>query len=188
MSSDRSAPTLGDDLDHVRVDHVAAERACDRHTVVAVADEVNLAHSIDRDGRQRLAAAHGAGDPLPARAHPRRCGAELPIEAAVVAAAGDGYEDRVNLDGLLADIALLESPERVHDLRERQDDVNIARLAPEPPGQMRHHMVAPGALEVVLCIREDGKFGVRPHACKRYYCGDRLHDRCHDETRANVTQ
>ncbi len=59
-------------LGHVGVDHLEAQRAGDRHAVVAVLDEVQLADPVDVDRRHRLAAALGRGDPLPARAHAAR--------------------------------------------------------------------------------------------------------------------
>ena len=58
-------------LGDVGVDVLAPERLRDRHAVVAVADEVQVADPVDGDRRERLAAALRGGDPLPAAAHPR---------------------------------------------------------------------------------------------------------------------
>ena len=71
---------------------VAAERPRDRHSVVAVADEVELADAEQVDRRERLAAARGGRDLLPAPAGASRGRAEAAI---VVAAAVDRADDRV---------------------------------------------------------------------------------------------
>ena len=50
---------------HVGVDVLAPERLRDRHAMVAVADEVQVADPVDGDRRERLAAPLGGRDPLP---------------------------------------------------------------------------------------------------------------------------
>src|SRR4051794_21814429 len=107
-----------------------------------------------RDWRAEAPGAPPAGRP--------RVGAGALVFQAAVRAAVDRPEDRVELDRLQADVALLDAAERVDDLAERQDDVDVARVAAEPPRELRHHLAAPGALEVVLgvCPREAG---IAPH-------------------------
>ena len=161
MTQRALGPDPGDDLDDVGVDDVAPERAGDGDAVVAVADEVHVADAVDGDRRQGLAAARGVGDPLPARADARGRRAELAVEAAVRPAV-DRAQDRVELDRLQPDVALLDPPERVDDLLERQDDVDVARVAAQPAGELRHDLPAPRALEVVLGVRAR-KAGVPPH-------------------------
>ena len=94
-------------LGHVGVDVRAAERAGDRHAVVPVAHEVQLADPVDGDRRERLAAALRLGDPLPAGAQPRAGGAEVAVE---VLGAVDGADDRVELDRLQPEVVLGERP------------------------------------------------------------------------------
>ena len=115
------------DLDDVRVDLGAPQGAGHRDAVVAVAHEVDLADLEERDRRHRLAAAHGVGDPLPARPHARGGGTELAIEAL---GAVDGAEDRVQRHGAQPDVGLLEVAERGHHLVVGQDDVDVAGSRP----------------------------------------------------------
>ena len=72
---------LGPDLAHARLDVDVAVGARDGDAVVAVLDEVQVAHAVDVDRRHRLAAAARGGDPLPARADVGG-GAEVAVELA----------------------------------------------------------------------------------------------------------
>src|SRR5436309_7959154 len=102
--------------------------------MVAVADEVRLADPVGLDRGQWLAAAHRGRNPLPARAHARRRGAERAIEAG---GAVDGADDRGDGDHPDADVALADAPERRDDLVEWQDQVEVAgpaRCARSQPG------------------------------------------------------
>jgi hypothetical protein len=144
MCSVRSAPT------RVRTSTTYASISVrHRHAVMAVAHEVDLADLEQRDRGHRLAAAHGVGDPLPARADASGRGAELAIEAL---GAIDGAEDRVERHGLQADIGLLEVAEGRDDLVVGQDDVDVAGLATDAPRQAREDLPAADALEVVLGV------------------------------------
>ena len=129
-----AGPDPGAHLGHVGVDVVAPERLGDRHAVVAVADEVQVADPVDGDRRERLAAALGGGDPLPAAAHARGGGAEAAVE---VARAVDGADDRVERDRLQPELRLADHPERVDDLVERQDQPDVVGLPPQPPAEAR---------------------------------------------------
>lgn len=90
-----------DHLHHPRVDPIAALGAGDGHAVVAVAHEVHVGHPVDVDGRHRLPAPLGAGDPLEAPAHTAGGGAEGAVE---LLAAVDRPDDRVQRDGLDAQV------------------------------------------------------------------------------------
>jgi hypothetical protein len=84
-------PNARDHLRHVCVDVRVAERARDRHAVVAVTHEVDLADLDQVHRRQRLASPHRGGDLLPAAADPGGGGAEVAVE---VAPAVDRADDR----------------------------------------------------------------------------------------------
>ena len=148
------------DLGDVGVDVLAAERARDRDAVVAVAHEVQLADPEDRDGRERLAAALGLRDPLPARAQPRARGAEGAVE---VLRAVDGADDRVEGDRLQPEVVLADAPERVDDLLEREDVADVVGLEAQPPREVGQHPRPPRPGEVALCVL-GGEAGA--HRCR----------------------
>ena len=128
---------------------VAPERLGHRHAVVAVAHEVQVADLEERDRRHRLAAALGGGDPLPARAQPRRGRPEAAVE---VDRAVDRADDRVERDDLQPAVDLAGAPERVDDLLEREDQPDVVGLAPQPPRDVGQQPGPPGAREVVLRV------------------------------------
>ena len=107
---------------------VAAQRAGHRHAVVAVAHEVQVADPVDGDRRHGLAAALGLGDPLPAR---RACAPEVGPEAAVEVRARGRRCRRSSRARSTAARALARrrAPERLDDLLERQDQVDVAGRA-----------------------------------------------------------
>jgi hypothetical protein len=123
--------------------------------MVAVADEVQVADPVDRDRRERLAAALGGGDPLPAAADAGRRGPEAPVE---VARAVDGADDGVERDGLQPELRLADHAERVDDLVEREDERDVVGLAPQAPAELGDQLRASRPREVVLrvCRREAG--------------------------------
>ena len=137
------------DLDDVGVDVVAAERLRDRHAVVAVAHEVQVADLVERDRRQRLAATLGGGDPLPAAAEPRRGGPQAAVE---VDRAVDAPDDLLQRHHLQPEVVLAGAPERLHDLLERQHERDVVGLAPEPPADVREQPRPAGAGEVGLSV------------------------------------
>jgi len=96
--------------------------------VVAIAHEVQLADAIDVDRRHRLPAPLRLGDALEARSHARRSRAKRTVE---LLAAIDGSHDRVDRDDLDPEVALADPAERLDDLVEGQDDVDVAGLEPE---------------------------------------------------------
>ena len=115
--------------------------------MVAVLHEVQLADPVDVDRRHLLAPAAGRGDALPAPAHPGRGGAERAVELAVGAV--DGAHDRVERDGLHAEVALAAAPERRHDLLEGQHDRHVVGLAAQARGDR-------GQRAAAALPREDG--------------------------------
>ena len=124
---------------------VAAERLGDRHAVVAVAHEVEVADLVERDRRQRLAAPLGGRDPLPPAAQPCRGGAQAAVE---VDAAVDGADDRVERHDLQPEIVLAGPPERLHDLLERQHEAHVVGLPPQPAADLCQQAGPAGAGEV----------------------------------------
>jgi len=114
------------DLDDVGVDLGCARGRAPPTRGVAVAHEVDLADLVERDRRHRLAAAHGVGDPLPARAHARRGGRNWrskPFARSTV--------PRIESSGTsAADVGLLEVTERRDHLVVGQDDVDVAGSRP----------------------------------------------------------
>jgi hypothetical protein len=64
-------------------------------------------------------------------------------------------DDRVQRDDLRAEPALAGAPERVDHLLEREDDVDIAGLAPQPAHDARHRPAPARAQEVVLDVGAD---------------------------------
>jgi hypothetical protein len=136
-------------LRDVGVDVLAPERLRDRHAMVAVADEVEIADAVDRDRGERLAAPLGGRDPLPAAAHARGRRTEAAVE---VARPVDGADDRVERDRLQAELHLADHAERLDDLVERQDQRDVVGLAPQPPAELRQQLGASRAREVVLRI------------------------------------
>ena len=140
------------------------ERARDRHAVVPVLHEVQLADPVDVDRRHRLALALGQVDALPALADPRRGGAEVAVE---LARAVDGPDDRVELDQLLAEPPLADAAERADDLLEREDVVHVVGPA-QARGQAREGAPAARAAEVVLSVgaRKPGVPGHGPRVLR----------------------
>ena len=133
---------------YVRLDVLVAERVGNRHPVVAVLDEVQLADPVDVDGRHCLALALGEVDALPALADPRGGGAEVAVE---LARAVDGPDDRVERDHLQPEAALADPPEGAGDLLEREDVVHVVDST-QPGGQSREGAPATGAAEVELSV------------------------------------
>ena len=119
---------LGPHLAHARVDVAVAVGARDRHAVVAVLDEVEVADPVDVDRRHRLAAAARLGDPLPALAR-LRGGAEVAVEIAL--AAVDGADDRLERDHPDAEVLLARAAERGDDLLEREHERDVVGLGAE---------------------------------------------------------
>src|SRR2546429_380779 len=76
----------------------------------------------------------GVGDPLPARPRAVRRGTKAAVE---LARAPDRADDRVERDALKSEISLAHAPERLDHLVERQYHLDVARLAPESPRQLR---------------------------------------------------
>ena len=118
---------LGLDLGHVGVDVTAALGARDRHAVMAVAHEVQIAHAEDGDRRHVATAPLCLGDPLPPATYTSGRRPELPVE---LLGAVDCADDRLERDRLEALAALADPPERGDDLLERQDEVEVRWLAP----------------------------------------------------------
>jgi hypothetical protein len=127
----------GPHVRHVGVDVLAAERLRHGDAMVPVADEVQVADAVDGDRRERLAAALGGGDPLPAAAYARGGGAEAAVE---VARAVDRAHDRVERDGLEAELRLADHPQRADHLVEREDQPDVVGLAAEPAPQVREDL------------------------------------------------
>jgi hypothetical protein len=142
-------PDAGLDLRDVRVDVLASERLGDGDAVVAVAYEVQVPDPVQGDRRQRLAAALGGGDPLPAAAQARRGGAEAAIE---VRRAVDRADDRVQRHDLQPDVLPAGDAERVHNLLEREYQRDIARLAAQAAADVGQQARAPRAREVTLSV------------------------------------
>ena len=71
---------LGLDLADVGVDVRVTVRSCDRDAMVAVDDEMQLAHAEDVDRRHRASASACRGDALPPSSGPRRGGPEPAVE------------------------------------------------------------------------------------------------------------
>jgi hypothetical protein len=160
-----------DDLGDARLDVVVAERPRDRHAVVAVLDEVDLADLVEVDRRHRLAAAHRGRDALPARPHLRGRGAEVAVKALHPV---DGPDDGVQRHDALAHEALLHAAQRADDLLERQDVVDVARLAPQPSPQPRQGEPAACSQEVVLGVGSRQTGGARWHTRKVPRVGTRV--------------
>ena len=157
---------LGDDLGDHRVDLLEPELAGDRDPVVAVDDEVQGADPVDVDRRHVGAAAHRGRDPLPAPADPVRGRAEAAVELA--ARAVDRADDRVELDRLEPEPALAAAPERLDDLVEGKDQVDVVGLAAKPRREAGELVAAPCAAEVGLRVL-GGKAGVHR---RRVRCDD----------------
>jgi hypothetical protein len=149
-------------LGDVRVDLLPPERLRDRHPVVPVAHEVQVADPVDGDRRERLAAPLRRRDPLPPPAHARRRGAEAAVE---VARPVDGADDRVERDRLQPQLDLADQAERVDDLVEREDQADVVGLPAQPPAQLREELRSAGAREVVLRVR-GRETGAAVHARK----------------------
>ena len=89
-----------------------------------------------RDRRHRLAAALGGAMRSQRSPHPVGRGPELAVE---VAGAVHRAHDRVQRDHLEAELVLVGPPERLDDLLEGEDQVDVARLAPQPgPRELAH--------------------------------------------------
>jgi hypothetical protein len=149
---------------------VVAQRPRDRDAVVAVLHEVDLADAVEVDGRHRLAAAHRRRDALPAGAHLRGGGPEVAVEAAL---AVDGAHDRVQRHDLAPRVALLQAAQRVDDLLEREDVVDLAGLAPQPAAQPRQRQPPARAQEVVLGVGAGQSGAARRHTRKVLRVGRR---------------
>ena len=153
---------LGLDLDDARLDRVVAQRPRDRHPVVAVLDEVQLADAVHVDRRHRLAAPARRGDALPASAQLRRHGPELAVELAD--APVDAADDRVERDRLHAEVVLGAAPERRDDLLEREHRRDVVGLVAQAGGDAREGaapaLAGEGRLRVLL--RESGAHPPRP--------------------------
>jgi hypothetical protein len=137
------------DLDDVGVDVLTAERLRDRHAVVPVADEVQVADLVERDRRERLAAALGGGDPLPAAAQAGRRRAQAAVE---VDGAVDAPDDLLQRYHLQPEVVLARAPERLHDLLERKHERDVVGLAPKPAADVREKARPAGAGEVGLGV------------------------------------
>jgi hypothetical protein len=124
------------------VDVLASQRLRDRDAVMTVAHEVHVADPVHRNRRERLAAALGGRDPLPAPAHPWRRGPEAAVE---VARAIDRADDRVQRDRLEAELDLAGHAERLHDLVEGQDQRDVVGLAAQPPAELGQQLRPPRA-------------------------------------------
>ena len=139
---------LGQHLGHVGLDVPVTERVRDRHTVVPVLHEVQLADPVDVDWRHRLALSLREVDALPALADARRGGAEPPVELPRPVHRPD---DRVEWDHLQAEPPLADAAQGLDDLLEREDVVHVVG-SPQPGGQTGERALAAGAAEVVLSV------------------------------------
>jgi hypothetical protein len=140
---------LSEDLGHVRLDDGVPERQGDRHAVVTIADEMQVADTVDGDRRHPPAAALRHVDPLPALAKPVRRGPEAAVE---VGGAIDAPDDAAKLDRLQPDPSLTRPAEGGDDLVERQDQIDVVGLAAQPPREPRQHLAPPRALKVALGV------------------------------------
>ncbi len=162
----------GEDLRHVGVDRLLPHGQRDRDPVMPVEHEVQVADAVHVDGRDRLTAALGQGQPLPALPDPARGGPEPAVE---VPGGVHGAHHGVQLDHLQAQLALAGHPERGDDLVERQDEVDVVRFPAQPLRQPGQHLPPPGTLEVVLHVgpgepRVSGHRG-RHHRCHQHRGG-----------------
>ena len=106
---ERQAPAAGDaggrdpgqHLGHVRLDRFLSGGSGDRDAVVTVLDEVQVAHAVDVDRRDRHAAPPREIEPLPPLPHPVGGGPEPAVE---VAPGLDGSGHGVERDGLQAKV------------------------------------------------------------------------------------
>ena len=121
--------------------------------------EMEVPNAVDVDGRDRLTAALGQGQSLPAFPDPARGGPEPAVE---VPAGIDRAHHGVQLDHLQTEFPLAGHPERGDDVIEGQDEVDVVRLAAQPLGQPGQGLAPPGTLEVVLYVGA-GKPGVSGH-------------------------
>ena len=124
---------LGEHLGHVGVDVGVAQRPRHRHAVMAVLDEVQVADPVDVDRGHALAASLRRRDALPARAgtrcevgRKRRSNSRPRSTVPTIESSGDQ---------LLTEPPLATAPERLDDLLEREDEVDVARLAAQRGGQ-----------------------------------------------------
>lgn len=137
---------------HLRVDRELSAGPGDRDAVVAVDDEIELAHAHQLDGGQRGTGGDQLGDPVPSPTQRRIERAELPVE---VARAGQGADHQVQRHGfgaaprrgcrLLAGAAqgahgLVESQRRLHRGVRPARERPAAAGNPEPrlPGPAGH--------------------------------------------------
>ena len=100
--------------------------------MVSVDDEVQGADAVHLDRRHRVAAAHRGRDPLPAAPNPSRSRSEVAVE--LTPGAVHGADDRIELDGLQPEPALAAVPERLDDLVEGEDQVDVVGLAAQTSG------------------------------------------------------
>ena len=148
----------GDHLGHVRVDVCPPQRTCHRDPMVTIADEVDFADPDEIDRRKGFATAHRRRDALPPAPHPRRRGAEAPIE---VASAVDGAENRVERHDLQAEGALAHEPEGFDHLLVGEGHTNVVGLAPQPGDQPRRGRAPARTQEVMLRIHPGHASGAR---------------------------
>ncbi len=126
---------------------------------MAVLHEVQAADAVHVDGRDRLAAPLGQGQPLPPLPDARGGGPEPAVE---IPGRVDGADDRIQPDGLQAKLALAAHPQGGDDLVQRHDEVDVIGFAAQPVGEPGQRLPAPGALEVVLDVGL-GEAGVSGH-------------------------
>ena len=132
-------------LGHEGLDGRVPGRAGHRDPVVAVADEVGLAHLVERDGLHGLAPLDGRGQAhpplpgLPDRGRNRRSnGPRLAV---------DRPDDGVEANRPEPDRALAHPAQGGHHLVERQDGLHVAGLPAQPPGQAGTDLSAAGPVE-----------------------------------------
>ena len=123
----------------------------DRHAVVPVAHEVQLADAVDRDRRERLAAALGLGDPLPARRAPAGSWGGSARSKSCVRSTVPTIES--SGDGLQPEVELADEAERLDDLVEREDEADVVGLAAQPPREVGEQPRPPRPGEVALRVR-----------------------------------
>jgi hypothetical protein len=123
--------------------------------VVTVGDEVQVADPVHVNGRDRLAAPLGQGEPLPAFPYPAAGGAEAAVEVpAGVHRADDGLQP----DDLQAQPPLTPPAEGREHLVERKDEADVIRGTAQPLSQPGQHLAAADAQEVIRYVgpREPG--------------------------------
>ena len=120
------------DLGDVGVDGVQSHRPRHGNAVVAVADEVQVADPVDVDRRHGLPAPDCLCDAFPSTPDPSRSRPEAAVE---IAGSIHRADDRVERYDLEPEARLTSPAERLDDLVEREDYVDVVGLAPKAPGQ-----------------------------------------------------